>query len=35
MIYRGALRPDGIIIRTTDILWKNDKLNDIEVIDPL
>ena len=35
VIYRGALRPDGKIIRTTDTLWKNERLNDIEVIDPL
>lgn len=35
IIYRGALRPDGTIVRTTEILWKNDKLNDIGQVDPL
>ncbi len=35
VIYRGALRPDGKIIKTTDVLWKNDKLVDIGVVNPL
>jgi len=29
------LRPDGKIIKTTDVLWKNDKLVDIGVVNPL
>ena len=29
-IFRGALRPDGRIVKTTEVLWYNDQLNDID-----